>query len=319
VLRSTPRVGAFAVTGNRIALGSPGLAASGSSGRLDEELTEAIETCRSLAPAGRTADPLGLHRTPAGEEPLLDGEATVNESPSRVAIYARVSSTKQETENQVAQLNEYSSKMGWSVVRVLRETEHGWEPDRKKLTELFGMAERREIDIALVWALDRFSRQGIGPTIHLIDGLHASGVRLWSYREAFLRETDPSVSKLMVSILAWVAEQEHLRISDRTKAGLERVRKEQRSYDAPRGKRPVGRRPLYVIDRTKAQALLDLGSSWRGTLKALNLPPGALASLRRVCRKGSPASLSTGEAVPECVSNRPIRHASPTEEVANRG
>ena len=63
--------------------------------------------------------------------------------PPRVAIYARVSTTKQETENQVVQLREYAARMGWSVAEVLKETEHGWEPEREKLQglpEFFGSA-----------------------------------------------------------------------------------------------------------------------------------------------------------------------------------
>jgi DNA invertase Pin-like site-specific DNA recombinase len=201
-----------------------------------------------------------------------------------VAIYARVSTTKQETENQVAQLREYASRRGWEVVRVLRETEHGWEPDRKKLAELFALAQRRDIDVALVWALDRFSRQGVGPTIRLIDELHASGVRLWSYRETFLREADPSVAPLLLSIIAWSAQQEHIRISDRTKAGLARVRREKRSYSAPKGKRPIGRAPKHLFDHVEARRLRGEGRSWSVILRTLGLPKSALSSLQRACK-----------------------------------
>ena len=115
--------------------------------------------------------------------------------PPRVAIYARVSTTKQETENQVAQLREYAARMGWTVAEVLKETEHGWEPDRAKLQELLDLARFREIDIALVWALDRFSRQGVAATLKLVEDLHRSGVKLWSYQEPFLRESDPGCGR----------------------------------------------------------------------------------------------------------------------------
>jgi DNA invertase Pin-like site-specific DNA recombinase len=211
-------------------------------------------------------------------------------APPRAAIYARVSTTEQETENQVAQLKEYVARMGWTLGPVLRETEHGWEPNRAKIRELLDLAHRREIDIALVWALDRFSRQGVSATLALIDELHATGVRLWSYREPFLRETDPKIAELLLSILAWAAKQEHVRISERTKAGLELVRRENRSYDAPRGRRPVGRRPRYLFDRARAVELRSGGLSWNGVLKVLGLPRGALTTLRRVCQNGSPGT-----------------------------
>ena len=192
--------------------------------------------------------------------------------PPRVAIYARVSTTKQETENQVAQLREYASRMGWSVAEVLKETEHGWEPDREKLQELLDLARFREIDIALVWALDRFSRQGVAATLKLVEDLHKSGVKLWSYQEPFLRESDPAMAELVLSFLAWAAKQEHVRISERTKAGLERVR--------ANGTR-LGRPPLREIDPQRVRDLRSEGKSWTTVLKEMGLPKTALSAVQR--------------------------------------
>ena len=192
--------------------------------------------------------------------------------PPRVAIYARVSTTKQETENQVVQLREYAARMGWLVVEVLRETEHGWEPEREKLQELLDLARFREIDIALVWALDRFSRQGVAATLKLVEDLHRSGVKLWSYQEPFLRESDPAMSELVLSFLAWAAKQEHVRISERTKAGLERVR--------ANGTR-LGRPPLREIDPQRVRSLRSEGKSWNVVLRELGLPRTALSAVQR--------------------------------------
>ena len=192
--------------------------------------------------------------------------------PPRVAIYARVSTTKQETENQVAQLREYASRMGWSVAEVLKETEHGWEPDRAKLQELLDLARFREIDIALVWALDRFSRQGVAATLKLVEDLHRSGVKLWSYQEPFLRESDPAMAELVLSFLAWAAKQEHVRISERTKAGLERVR--------ANGTK-LGRPKLHSFDVVEAKRLREEGKSWNVIVKELGLPIQARGSVVR--------------------------------------
>lgn len=46
----------------------------------------------------------------------MPGDQLASKGPPRVAIYARVSTTKQETENQVVQLRDYATRMGWSVV-----------------------------------------------------------------------------------------------------------------------------------------------------------------------------------------------------------
>ena len=196
--------------------------------------------------------------------------------PPRVAIYARVSTSKQETENQVVQLRDYATKMGWTVAVVLRETEHGWEPDRAKLQELLDLARFREIDIALVWALDRFSRQGVAATLKLVEDLHRSGVKLWSYQEPFLRESDPAMAELVLSFLAWAAKQEHVRISERTKAGLERVR--------ANGIR-LGRPPLREIDPQKVRDLRSEGKSWATVLKEMGLPKTALSAVQRAAPK----------------------------------
>ena len=192
--------------------------------------------------------------------------------PPRVAIYARVSTTKQETENQVVQLRDYAARMGWTVAEVLKETEHGWEPDRAKLQELLDLARFREIDIALVWALDRFSRQGVAATLKLVEDLHRSGVKLWSYQEPFLRESDTAMAELVLSFLAWAAKQEHVRISERTKAGLERVR--------ANGTR-LGRPPLREIDPQKVRDLRSEGKSWATVLKEMGLPKTALSAVQR--------------------------------------
>ena len=195
--------------------------------------------------------------------------------PPRVAVYARVSTTKQETENQVVQLRDYAARMGWSVVGVLRETEHGWEPEREKLQELLDLARFREIDIALVWALDRFSRQGVAATLKLVEDLHRSGVKLWSYQEPFLRESDPAMSELVLSFLAWAAKQEHVRISERTKAGLERTR--------ANGTR-VGRPPLREIDPQRVRDLRSEGKSWATVLREMGFPKTALSAVQRASR-----------------------------------
>ncbi|MDG7029111.1 MAG: recombinase family protein [Nitrososphaerota archaeon] len=199
--------------------------------------------------------------------------------PPRVAIYARVSTTKQETENQVVQLREYAARMGWAVVEVLKETEHGWEPEREKLQELLDLARFREIDIALVWALDRFSRQGVAATLKLVEDLHRSGVKLWSYQEPFLRESDLAMSELVLSFLAWAAKQEHVQISERTKAGLERVRV---------AGRKLGRPKKHDFDVEVAKRLRGEGKSWNETIKEMGLPAEARGSVVRAVRSRWP-------------------------------
>ena len=212
----------------------------------------------------------------AGDLPGFVSSDKLKPGSPRVAVYARVSTTKQETENQVVQLRDYAARMGWSVAEVLKETAHGWEPEREKLQELLDLARFGEIDIALVWALDRFSRQGVAATLKLVEDLHRSGVKLWSYQEPFLRESDPAMAELVLPFLAWAAKQEHVRISERTKVGLERVR--------ANGTR-LGRPPVREIGPQKVRDLRGEGKSWATVLKDMGLPKTELSAVQKATRK----------------------------------
>ena len=204
---------------------------------------------------------------------------------TRAAIYARVSTSTQEADNQVLELRAYAARQGWEVTHVFREREHGWEPDREQLKHLLSFAHERKFDLVLVWALDRFSRQGIGPTLQLLRRLREYGTPLVSYKEEFLTQSDPRVAELLLSVLAWVARQEHLRISDRTRAGLARARAS--------GRHP-GRQRIYAFDPDTARRLRSRGCSWRDILNRMGLPEQALSSVRRVCQNGSPVPQSDG-------------------------
>jgi DNA invertase Pin-like site-specific DNA recombinase len=210
---------------------------------------------------------------------------TASVTPVRVAIYCRVSTTKQEVENQLDDLTAYAAARGWTLApeHVLRETAHGWDPDRKKLQELLALVRARKVDAVLVWAIDRFSRQGVLPTLKLIEEIRQTGCRFYSLKEEFVRDDNPLVD-VFLSLMAWTARQEHVRVSERTKAGLARVRKEARSYGAPKGRRPIGRAPVRAFNKERARELRTSGLSWSKVLLALNLPPASLSSVQRACR-----------------------------------
>lgn len=88
--------------------------------------------------------------------------------PFQVAIYARVSTNDkgQNPENQLAQLRAWCDRMGHVVVREYVEHESGGKgaDQRPQYAQLFADAARRDFDMVLVWALDRFSRNGMAAT-----------------------------------------------------------------------------------------------------------------------------------------------------------
>jgi DNA invertase Pin-like site-specific DNA recombinase len=138
----------------------------------------------------------------------------------RVAIYARVSTRDkgQDTENQLTQLREHAAKRDW-IAQEFIDQASGSHGDRDAFKRLFVAAEQKDFDIVLVWALDRFSRQGIGETFQHIQRLSKTGVRFESLSEPQFSTTG-DCGELFLSIAAWIAQQERKRISERTKAGL---------------------------------------------------------------------------------------------------
>lgn len=180
----------------------------------------------------------------------------------KAAIYARVSKkTGQETANQLVELRRYAKAQNWEVVEYI-DHETGKHAMRDAFGQLFQDASRRKFDVVLVWALDRFSREGVQKTFAHLDRLKAWGVHIESYTEPFFRTMGPA-GELLMAILAWVAKQEHQRISDRTKAGLARAR------DAGR----IGGRRPKVFSRDRALELRSQNppASWRAISRELGV------------------------------------------------
>jgi DNA invertase Pin-like site-specific DNA recombinase len=188
----------------------------------------------------------------------------------QVAVYARVSTDdgRQDADNQLAQLREYCSRHGWTIAEEYIDHESAKSGDREAFKRMFVDASRRRFDVVLVWALDRFTREGIPETFEYIRRLTGYGVQFESYTEPHFRTTGPA-GELMLAVAAWIAKQERLRISERTKAGLERAR---------RNGSVLGRRRL-VVDRLRAQELRKAGSSLSQIAAELGVSKSSVARL----------------------------------------
>ena len=97
------------------------------------------------------------------------------------------------------------------------------ESGREAFKEMFAAAARRDWDCLLFWSLDRFSREGAFPTLRYLTRLSELGVSYRSYTEEYINSTG-IFGDVIVSLLATLAKQETIRLSERTKAGLERQR-----------------------------------------------------------------------------------------------
>ncbi len=106
---------------------------------------------------------------------------------------------------------------------------------------LLDNARKRKFDIVLVWALDRLSREGSAAILNLVNNLKAYGIRVISYQEPWT-EAPGEIGEILYAIAGWVARMESHRRSERTKAGLARVKAQGKRLGRPLGSKDKRRR-----------------------------------------------------------------------------
>jgi DNA invertase Pin-like site-specific DNA recombinase len=175
--------------------------------------------------------------------------------PRHVVLYARVSTKDrgQDCENQLQRLREFCAKQDWTITHEYVDHVSGKSSEKRpQFQAMLAAASRREFDLVLFWSLDRFSREGVLPTLKHLELLTSYGVAWKSYTEQYF-DSCGIFRDAVISIAATLAKQERLKISERTLAGLERARKQGR----------VGGRPQLVVDRVKLRRLRHEGKSLR--------------------------------------------------------
>jgi DNA invertase Pin-like site-specific DNA recombinase len=170
----------------------------------------------------------------------------------KIALYSRVSTRDkgQDVENQLHQLKEFCVNQGWPIAAEYVDHASGKRSDREQFQAMFAAASRREFDTVLFWSLDRFSREGVYETLQHLQRLTAYGVRYRSYTEQYL-DSCGLFKDAVISILATIAKQERVRLSERTIAGLQRAKLQGR----------VGGRPRKECDRDRLTQLRQSGLS----------------------------------------------------------
>ena len=172
----------------------------------------------------------------------------------RCMIYSRVSTDEQSIENQINQLKDYASKQNWEIVGVTTDVCSGSKSakEREGLNQVFESAHKQEFDVLLFWSLDRFSREGSRQTLQYLTLLDSYNVQWHSFTEQYISPLG-LFSDAIIAILSCLAKQERIRISERTKAGLARVK--------AKGVK-LGRPKLPPEIRTQAKSLREKGLSY---------------------------------------------------------
>jgi DNA invertase Pin-like site-specific DNA recombinase len=138
----------------------------------------------------------------------------------QVAIYARVSTKEkgQDTSNQLHQLREFAERHG-TIYKVYTDQESGGKAERAEFKTLLLEAYQKKFDLVVFWRLDRFSREGALATLRYLKDLKDHGVNYKSFTEPYLDSLGP-FGDVIVSMLATIAAQDLIKISENTKAAL---------------------------------------------------------------------------------------------------
>jgi len=193
----------------------------------------------------------------------------------RCALYARVSTTDQNCEMQLRELRDYISRREWTNAGEYVDTGFsGAKASRPALDRLMADAANRKFDCIVVYKIDRFGRSVLNLNQQLA-ALTSNGVRFIATSQSLDTDEKNPTSRLLLQILASVAEFEREMIRERTLSGIR----------AAQAAGKVVGRPRRVFRRDEVVRLRDEQAlSWRAIGKQLSIPAmTALDSYRGGC------------------------------------
>jgi putative DNA-invertase from lambdoid prophage Rac len=189
----------------------------------------------------------------------------------RAGLYARVSTNDQQTiPLQIRALREYATRRGWAIALQVKEVGSGGS-QRQLREKLLDAARRREIDVVLVWRLDRWGRS-VTDLLATLQELEHLGVGFVSLNEA-LDLTTPA-GRAMAALLAVFAAFEREILHERVRAGLAHARQN--------GKR-LGRPITAATKASEVRALHRAGISKAEIARRLQI---GRTSVRRMLTTG---------------------------------
>ena len=187
------------------------------------------------------------------------------------AIYTRVSTDHQTTENQERELREIAERMGWTIVKVYSDAGISGakgRDGRPAFDALCKDAARRRFDMVTAWSVDRLGRS-LQDLVGFLNDLHSLGIDLFLHQQGV--DTTTNGGKALYQMMGAFAEFERALIRDRVMAGLERAKAQGTK---------LGRRP---IDAKKEAAIKeDLRVGKVGMIKLAKAHGVGVGTVRRI-------------------------------------
>jgi DNA invertase Pin-like site-specific DNA recombinase len=192
----------------------------------------------------------------------------------RVAIYARVSTDHQTTENQLAELRKAAERHGWEVVGEF--VDHAvsgakGRDQRPEFDRLLKGAARREFDVIAAWSVDRLGRS-LQHLVGFLGEIQAKGVDLYLQQQGI--DTTTPAGKALFQMCGVFAEFERSMIQERVKAGLTRARAQGKTLGRPQVS-------LKVADEVRA-----LKAQGMGMIKIAKAVGCGVGTVQRIIAEG---------------------------------
>src|SRR4051812_27678627 len=162
------------------------------------------------------------------------GDAEMKTKSKRAAIYARVSTDTQDTDNQLRELRSVAERAGWQVVGEFVDHAISGAKGRDKrpaFDRLLKAAERREIDLVAAWSVDRLGRS-LQHLVGFLDEIHSRRIDLYLHQLGI--DTGTPAGKALFQMCGVFAEFERAMIQERVKAGLARARADGKTLGRPK-------------------------------------------------------------------------------------
>jgi DNA invertase Pin-like site-specific DNA recombinase len=151
----------------------------------------------------------------------------------RAALYLRVSTDEQTTENQLRELTEAASRAGWEITATYRDEGISGAKGRDRRPGLDAMlkdATRRKFDVIAAWSVDRLGRS-LQDLVGMLTEMHAAGIDLYLHQQAI--DTTTPAGKAMFQMMGVFAEFERSIIRERVKSGMARAKAQGKRLGKP--------------------------------------------------------------------------------------
>ena len=152
----------------------------------------------------------------------------------QVALYARVSTDGQTTENQLQELRKVAKRNGWHIAQEF--VDHGisgakGRDQRPSFDDMLKAVTRKEVEVVMSWSVDRLGRS-LQHLIGFLDELHSKKVDLYLHQQGI--DTGTPAGKMLFQLLGVFAEFERSMIRERINAGLARAKAQGKKLGRPR-------------------------------------------------------------------------------------